>query len=495
VHGTSSSTTWPTGAGAAPLHATPRNPDRPNDGAAIAAVARSLGKQLLPWQQYVADVATERRADGSYEYQVVIVTVPRQCGKTTLIHAMGVHRAGLLGKSVHYTAQTGQDARKRWGELAQAVRDSPVWEERATPSQPMRPGMFDVTLRGGSECVNFFTGAGVHCFAPVAKKAMHGSTPHVVVLDEAYAHDEATGAQLMGAIKPAQQTILARQLWIVSTMGTAESVFLHDWIDTALEQPPRVALFYWGAPDDDAPFTLDGIAGYHPGVGHHLNEKTLTADDVLAEAGGMPRAEYVRAFGNRRTRTSANIIPVDIWRTLGTDHLPPPTDTRTITLAYGVALDGLSSSIVATWPLDYGRAAAKVVQAGPGSSWLPTALDQLVRSWRPAALTTFGHTSLEVTAQLADLGHDPTVLDTTSYAGATALTLDRIRERRLVHDRGDTLEVSVTGLTTRPSAHGGQVFDLRTSVGDSSAGIALAAALWLTEHNTDTGQPLIHFAS
>lgn len=488
---------WPKTSGAPPRHATLRNPDAPNDGLAIAAVARSLGKELLPWQLYVAVVATERRPDGSYAYQTVVVTVPRQCGKTTLIHAMHVHTAAVLGQSVYYTAQDGQYARKRWNELVEVLRASPVWTERTSPSQRMRPGMFDVSLRGGSECITFFSGAGIYCFAPVAKKAIHGGTPHKVTLDEAYAHDEPTGRLLMGGIKPAQQTILARQLWIVSTMGTDESTFLHDWIDNAVAGLPRTAVFDWGASDDDAPFTIEGIESFHPGVGFFLNEKVIQAEDVLAEASdpNISRAEYVRAFGNRRTRTEANLIPVDVWRGLGSDHLESPVDTRDITLTYGVSLDGLTSSIVATWSLDLGRVASKVVQAGPGTGWLVSALDQLVTDWRPADLATFGHTTLDATAQLRDLGHDPIVLDATEFAGATGATLDRIKTRRLVHDRGDALEVSVTGLTTRPGPNGGVVFDIRNSAGDSSVGIALAVGLWVTERNSAGGTPVISFAS
>jgi hypothetical protein len=304
--GTSSSTTWPTSAGAPPLFATPRDPSRPNEGGEIAAVARSLGTPLLPWQQYVADVATERLEDGSYAYEVVVVSVPRQTGKTTLIRAMGVHRAAVLGRHVYYTAQTGKDARARWADLKDSMVVSPVWGDRV-----------HVVLRGGAECVHFHhkDGPGFHCFAPV-EKCLHGSTPAVVVLDEAFAHDAAKGEMLMGAITPAQQTILARQLWIVSTMGTAESTFFHDWIERAREGSPRVALFLWGADDPAEPYSLEGIAGYHPGVGFLLNERVLTAADVLGEVEKMTKSEYVRAFGNLRTLTTSNLIPVDVWREL-----------------------------------------------------------------------------------------------------------------------------------------------------------------------------------
>jgi hypothetical protein len=413
----------------------------------------------------------------------VVVSVPRQTGKTTLIHAMSVQRAAVLGSPVFYTAQTGKDARERWSDLVKAANKSPVWRGRTT-----------TTLRGGSECLTFLGHAGVHCFAPT-EDCLHGYTPKTVVLDEAFAHNAAKGDMLMGAIDPAQQTILDRQLWIVSTMGTAESTFLHNWIELGLEREPRVALFLWGAPDDHAPFSLEGITGFHPGVGFWLNEKILTAEEVLSKSGKHSRAEYVRAFGNRRTLTSSNLIPVDVWRDLADHQLQPPADTRDITLTYDVSLDGLSSAIVATWKLDDGRVAGKVVQAGPGTSWLTLGVDSLIKAWRPAEVAAADNGPvLDVTAQLGDLGHDVTTVGGNEYAAASGAMLAKISQRRLVHDGGDALEVSATGLVVRPGAVDGVAFSRRHSVGDSSCGIALALGLWVTDRRGQS-KPMIYFAS
>lgn len=421
----------------------------------------------------------------------MVVSVPRQTGKTTLIQAMGTHRAGILGKHVHYTAQNGQEARKRWNELRANLETSSVWEGRT-----------DTSLRGGAECVHFHgkDGPGFHCFAP-GKKALHGSTPACVVLDEAFAHDAEMGGLLMGAISPAQQTILAKQLWIVSTAGTAESTFLHDWIDRGLERTPRVALFLWGASDDQDPYTLEGVEAYHPGVGFFLNEKVLTAADVLAEVEKNTRAEYERAFANRRTLTTSNLIPVDVWRRLGPDlaagdpPLEPPANTREVTLTYDVGLDGIGSSIVATWSLDDGRIAGKVVEAGPGTSWLASSVDALVTRWRPAALAVAGNGPvLDVTAQLRDLGHDPLEVAEREFAAASGALLARIRDGVVTHSGDDdALEVSVTGLVMRPGAVDGVAISRRHSVGDSSAGVALAVGLWVTERRANTGTPAVHF--
>lgn len=70
----------------------------------------------MPWQIQVAEVAGEVAPDGLPAYPEVVVTVPRQSGKTTLILGREVDRAcwwnrpptlGRLPQRVVYTAQTG----------------------------------------------------------------------------------------------------------------------------------------------------------------------------------------------------------------------------------------------------------------------------------------------------------------------------------------------------------------------------------------------------
>ena len=93
---------------------TKRDETRPTDGAIVARTAEMLGKPLLPWQRYVADVAGEiDPATGTYYYDRVVLSTPRQCGKSTLIDTEDTRNA-LLGpdRKIYYLAQTGKDAEK-----------------------------------------------------------------------------------------------------------------------------------------------------------------------------------------------------------------------------------------------------------------------------------------------------------------------------------------------------------------------------------------------
>ena len=451
----------------------------------MAAVARHLGTPLTPMQRHVADVAEERRPDGSYEYQVIVWTVPRQTGKTTLLRALGVKRA-LQARDVFYTAQTGKDARARWMDLVKIIRTTKGLRDRTT-----------VALRGGSEHVTFPGGGVFQCFAPTPE-SLHGYTPPTVLLDESFAHTAAVGELLMGAIEPAQQTVVDKQLWIVSTMGTAESVFLHDWIERARDGVPRVALLDWGAGDHHDPFNLEHIAEFHPGVGQRLNGKVMTAADILAASDKMSRAEYLRAYANRRTATTAALIGESAWADLQVpaDLFQFAGDTSAVTLAYDVDEHGSRAAIVAVWEdPTTGKPAAKVVRAEPGTAWLHGAVVDLDRSWRPRSVVAVGSgPALQHTLRLQDDHVTVRELAEREWSAASGGLLTAVRDGGLIVSRDDAeLADSATGLGGRTSRDGGTVLSRTLSAGSSAAGFALAAAVHQHARTPVGAAPVVRF--
>ena len=75
-----------------PRHHTPRS-DAPTRGGAVAVIAEAKRAPLMPWQRRAVDVALEvDPASGLYRYGIVVVTVPRQSGKTKLESDVADHR-------------------------------------------------------------------------------------------------------------------------------------------------------------------------------------------------------------------------------------------------------------------------------------------------------------------------------------------------------------------------------------------------------------------
>lgn len=409
--------------------------------------------------------------------------MPRQTGKTTLIRSVATHSALVRGRDVFYTAQTGKDARARWMDLVKILRVNKALK-----------GRFKVALRGGSEHVDF-GGAVFQVFAPTPE-SLHGYTPPKVIIDEAFAQDAAAGELLMGAIGPAQLTVRDKQIWLVSTMGTADSTFFHDWIDRAREGMPRVALFDWGAGEDDDPYTAEGVAAFHPGIGFELNGMELEPDHVLSEVEKNTRAEYERAFANRRTVTQSSVIPRDLWRELRIQGLAAPDDVSDLVLTYDVQKDRESASIVATWKHE-GRIVGKVVRHQAGVAWLAEAVDELRRRWRPLAVAAIDNGPvLDVTAQLIARGVDVEQLREREYAAACGAFLTLFREGTIGHDDDRlVMEPSVTGLVPRGAVSDGIAFSRRHSIGDSSAGIAFVAGAWTLRRDDLAGKPTTYFRS
>jgi hypothetical protein len=439
----------------------------------VAIIADALGTPLLPWQRYTAAVAGELLPDGSYAYPVVVVTVPRQSGKTTLMRAVGVDR-GLARDStgVFYTAQTGKDARERWQDLVARVKESPL------------APLAQVRSAAGSERVVWPNGSTFRAFAPTPK-SLHGYTPPLVMLDEAFAHDEQLGNDLMGAIGPAQVTLRNRQLWIVSTAGTAESVFLHRWIEAGRAGAEGVALLDWGVPDDVDVYDAARWPEWHPGIVElpGTGEQLVTVEALRTEAERLPRSEFTRAYGNRRTRTASHLIAAESWDRLAGALEVPGLESGAV-LAWDVMDDRSAAAITASWHDDAGQLRSTVVRTGPGMAWVADAVAQLHGfGWRDFGYATDGparevadelERRLGPTARLTGLGGR-------EYADAWGWLMRHIAEATLTHDGSEQLATAAGNVATRPTRDSAAP-SRRSSAGDITPLVALMIGAYVLDH-------------
>jgi hypothetical protein len=262
---------------------------------------------------------------------------------------------------------------------------------------------------------------------------------------------------------------------------------------------PRVACFVWGARDDQDPYALADIEAFHPGVGFTLNGTTITAETVLSAADKTTRAEYQRAYANRRTRTSADLIPADTWAALSWDALDltdvaAPTEAGALHLVYDVAHDRQSAGIVACWrdPAT-SRVRIKAVYHAPGVSWLPDKVAELWAQLRPGKVRAAGNGPVvETTQQLA--GRVPVdVLTEHQYAAACGRFLSLVDARALDHDGTRPLAEGIAGLVTRSAITDGVAFSRRASMGDTSLGVAAAIGTWSAATAPTSSGPLFRF--
>ncbi len=322
----------------------------------------------MPWQSMIADVAGELDpTTGIPAYREVRVTVPRQSGKTTLILVVQVDRCIAWGNGQHclYAAQDRNNSRAKWEEQGDMLKTTPLRKA------------FTVRRQTGLERMVWPATASTIAITASGETSGHGQTLDLGVIDEAWAQRDERLAQ---AYRPAMMTRPFAQVWILSTMGTEESLFLHDRVDDGrarVEAGERsgVAYFEWSAGDDDDPDDPATWWGCMPALGYTVTQEVVQADHDV-----MDPDEFARAYLNRRTGGGRPVIDTPKWGA-ATDHHSQPTGLPCF--AIDVTPDRAWASIgLAAWRPDR-RIHVEVIDHRPGTDWVPSRMAALYAKWRP----------------------------------------------------------------------------------------------------------------
>ena len=328
-------------------------------GGNVARIAELLGTPLMPWQRHVADVAYEiDPATGRLAYREVRLTVPRQSGKTTLMLAVMAHRCIAMGdrQRVFYTAQTGKDARLKWED-----EHVPVLE-RSPFAQ-----LIQVRRTNGSEAIRWSNGS-LWALLATTESAGHGAQADTGVLYEAFAYVD---DRLEQAMKPAMVTRPQPQLWIVSTAGTEDSLYLNDKVDdgrmrAAAGATSSVAYFEWSAPDDADIGSEDTWRACMPALG-----LTVPVEAIRSDFESMREPEFRRAYLNQRQDRAASapwqVIDEESWTRCFDASSSIEGDA---VLALDVTPSRSMSSLCAAGLRADGMAHVEVIGNRPGTGWI-----------------------------------------------------------------------------------------------------------------------------
>jgi hypothetical protein len=470
-------------------------------GAAVDLSMARLGTPPMPWQRYANAIANEvdPARPKHWRYDLVVVTVPRQAGKT-------IWETGNLGHRIivfnnHHslmTAQTGKDARKRWDSLVTAFDAKKKTHD------------FKVRESSGSESLKYLPrNSDLSPFAPTPK-SVHGDTKNDIGIDEAWAFDSVAGHDLETAVAPTQLTVPDSQLIIVSTRGTAKSTWLNALIEKGRasvgDPDSRMAYLEFSADPAAAardPFS-DETLSFHPAVGH-----TQDLDKIRALYTGDLAAWY-RSILNLESPVSEDaIIDLAIWDRLSDDHPGPVVgrdyseadedhqpripDISGVHVAYDVALDRSGASVVGAW-IDGDGLHLQVLRSQDGSAWLaPMVRDLQAQGYASVSSDDAGPTRT-VTEDLRDvLGASIAVATPKEYASACQLILDRAKDGDLTHDAHPTLRRNLQ--VARIRYLGGAIaFDAQRSAGPIDTLRAAALAAYRATQSRATGLNLFTFA-
>lgn len=411
-----------------PRWATRRSSDRRTLGAQAAAVAERLGTRMMPWQRLVADVGLELLSDGRPAYREVIVTVPRQSGKTSLILGVEVQRA--IGwapqfgpQRIIYSAQTGADARKKL--LEDQV---PVLE-----SHRKILGVSRITRAMGSESLLWANGSRLVLLASSTDSG-HGKTLDLGVQDELFADVDFRRDQSM---IPAMATRQHAQVWVASTMGTGDSVALNTKVAkgrAAVEagKTTGVAYFEWSAEDTDDPTDPATWWRCMPALG-----RTIGLEAVEHAYQTMSLGEFKRAFLNIGTVTNERVIPQTAWDLV----CDPNVEATAGRFGVDVNPERSAAAIVVAGP----GPVLEVIDYRPGIAWLVPRCAELHRRYGVGfVLDGTGPAATEIKA-LEFEGVPVEVVTGADVPRAAGGLYDRIVERRVKIRRHQALDDAAAG--------------------------------------------------
>lgn len=350
-----------------PRWGTPRTESRPNRGHEVAAISKALGYPLLPWQRYVADLATELIEDEETgllrpAYSEISLLVPRQNGKTQLVLALMVHRALLWGgpQRIAYTAQTGSDARKKlMTDFVPALEVSSLFQ-----------AVKQIYRGNGDEAIIFKNASRIDAL-PTTKSAGHGKTINgIAVIDEArFDYDDMREA----ALKPTMLTCPDAQLFITSAAGDQSSIYWRRKVDEGRRNVEnglildRAYIEYSLGEDDD----IDDPASAwkcNPSMGPLITEAA-----IRARRQSMPEGEYRREHCGQWTIQDEAAIPAKyVQRVLD----PQAAPTGRLSFGVDVALDRSYAAISVADELGN----VELLEHREGVSWVTDRLLQLVRA-------------------------------------------------------------------------------------------------------------------
>ena len=416
-----------------PRWATKRTPSRKTLGHQVAAAAESFGQPLMPWQRLVADIGLELLPGTMIPaYREILITVPRQNGKTTLMLAFEVQRAlgWLKPQGIAYTAQTGKDAREK------LLNDqAPLLENK---NHAISAGVSQV-LRGiGNEAIIFRTGSRIFILNS-GEDSGHGKTLDLGVIDESFADEDDRREQ---AMLPAMLTRPSAQILNISTMGTEKSAYLNRKVDMGRDVVARgitegMAYFEWSA-DEDA--DIDDPATWYscmPALGH-----TITEDVVRHARLTMTEGDFRRAMCNQRTISEERVIPAALWNDACGDTVTP--DGK---FALGLDVNPERSAAAIGIADDQGR--AELVEFHPGLGWVVKRAAEISKKWdAPVVLDTYGPAA-SLTTELEAEGVEVKGLTTREYAQACASFYDGIADGKVSMRRNADLDLAAAAARRR----------------------------------------------
>lgn len=399
---------------------TPRTIERRTLGGAFDAVASVLGVMLFTWQRELANVALEiDPLTRALRYRTVGVSVARQNGKTLLVVIRVALEMIRPKRTVIYTAQDRNYARRQWEKHCDLLVSIPAFKQEVA----------DYVKAHGSETLKLKNGSQYIIVTP-NEDAARSLTVDLAVIDEAYAQ---RSMAVTGGISPTMITRPSAQLWVLSNAGTFTSVLFRHYTQVgraAVEDDrSRMAWFEWAADLDADLLDRDSWADANPSMGLRGGPLADALEDELLKSGEDTfRREHLNQWLDLGALAGVDAVA---WAACF-DPTPPP---KQVCLALDITPERDYGALVAAGDIGGGRLAFEVIEH-------TSDLQRLVVQ----------------TAEVAARQHADVVIDRASPAGACIPLLERLNVNvRLIgvpdlqRGSGGFQDAVIAGLVAHPA--------------------------------------------
>ena len=420
------------------------------------------------WQRLALSRALEHDGDGRLVWRTVVLSGPRQVGKSWLERSVigwRQHSARVFGRPQDclHVAHKLQAAQEVW-------RPAAKWAAHTYGRGAVRwaNGEQQIELPDGSRwLIQAATdGAGV------------AFTLSMALVDEAWAvAPHIVNSGIAPTLAEAEQP----QLWLVSTANPASTDLVREYRAQALALEPPTAeasllLLEWSAPPDPD-IDLDDPDVWRAASPYWDDNRALV---VAEQRRQVTETDFRSQWLNQWVQVpTAPLFDAERWKQAEWLGALPSSS-----LVFGADIAGDRSHAVI---VAYAGGVVEVVESLPGAGWVAGRLAELHKAWAPVAIGIDGSGTAATIAD--DLRDDPAaaqlvVLRARDLAAASGQTFDAISEGRLVHRPHADLTAAVSSAKRRAY---GQAWAWARQVGDVSGVplLAVTVALWASEHAPD----------
>lgn len=299
---------------------------------------KHMGIDLMPWQIHALNGQLEYETPGYPSARLALVSVARQCGKSTALQALlgwwltAMPKLRGTPQTIVSTAHTLDLAVSMFQQLG------PILERDFMATCKWSYGRNEAQMPDGS----------VWLVRAATPSAGHGRSIDLCVIDELF---DVSDDVIDNGLLPAQRARKNPLCSMWSTAGTQASVamirFRSEGLQAIQDQKPgRLYMAEWSIPENVDPADSSYWHMANPALGH-----TITLDVLEKEWEAPNRNAFLRASLNLWVSAEKSWLEHGVWEAteVAAPALPPAT-----TIAFDVSVDGQRYSAVAAYPLEDG---------------------------------------------------------------------------------------------------------------------------------------------